>query len=730
MLESLYERGIIYDWENYKNCHVCTMYSLRTKQYKTFVMYKNRDDRKEFLDIVNSKVNGKPRVLIGYYNNDYDNAITEHLIKYPNISLFDLWKFGQSLIKERKNPYKYRSKLESIDLNEIIRAGYGTIPLKGALVNLKFDRIQDLPINPEEEINDSNLENLISYNKDGDVRGTILLFEHLKDRLAMRETITEEFGVKVNGLADSAIGKQILDKLYYEKLKETNPDIDFNEFKKLRTHRGDIPIKDIIYDQIQFKTEELSNFLTTLKSLTIKLIQEKKKKEVEEDSHVCEDIPPLIFNGIEYSVALGGIHSVDKPLIIIPTEDEMLLDLDVTSQYPSRIIADRICPAHLDPDIFIPLFESILDKRKYYKSNSKTNPAFTALADGMKLSANSIFGSFNFSNYFLYDPICTYQTTLRNQLWLLMLIEDITLAGYKLISANTDGILLHIQKSELENVRKIYKEWEIKSSFQLEETVFTKYFRSNISNYLAEVKEWDKEKQEYKYKRKLKGALFVPQGGILKSFAFPVIAMALQEYYMNGIDPEEYLYAHKDIYNFCFSQKIGRQFKPYLYQINRSIIDCDEKGKPYKEPRNIDTIISQTEVQKTLRFYVSRPTIDDNGVMSGNILKKVKREIKPVKTLIKEKVVIPAEYIEEQRINPDTGRLKKYKEKVRDKQIIPAEYQMVEQEVISESVLASGQFITMFNNYVEYTDFSDYNISYDYYLGKIWGEISKIGLIK
>lgn len=37
----------------------------------------------------------------------------------------------------------------------------------------------------------------------------------------------------------------------------------------------------------------------------------------------------FVFNNLRYSVGVGGIHSVNSPEIIIPRDDEMLIDIDV-----------------------------------------------------------------------------------------------------------------------------------------------------------------------------------------------------------------------------------------------------------------------------------------------------------------------------------------------------------------------------------------------------------------
>lgn len=305
------------------------------------------------------------------------------------------------------------------------------------------------------------------------------------------------------------------------------------------------------------------------------------------------------------------------------------------------------------------------------------------------------YGLFNFPYYFLYDPLCTFSVTINNQLWILMLIERLHLAGYKCISANTDGLLLHIKKDDLDNVRLLYKEWEIESGFTLEETYFSVYVRRDINNYACLTSDG---------KKKVKGS-FVPQGGILKGFVFPVIAKALQAYYFDGIHPSEFITNHRDIYDFCISQKVGNQFTNYSYLIEDGLVT------------------ERTELQKTLRFFVSNPTGRDI------ILKKVTIGTKREKRLVSERIVIPAVYETERRVNPASGRMKNFTTKVSDRVVIPAQYEIVEYQGEKEVVYASGNVVTLFNDYYDVANFVDYNINYDYYINRTLKEISKIGAI-
>ncbi|GAA6622814.1 hypothetical protein [Scytonema sp. NUACC26] len=454
-------------------------------------------------------------------------------------------------------------------------------------------------------------------------------------------------------------------------------------------------------------------------------------------------LPSIAVNGLELQLGLGGIHSVDKPGIFRSENGYLLVDMDVTSYYPQAIINYEICPDHLDTTIFISTLIGTLEDRKQYKKRKKEAVIYAALEYGLKISLNAIFGLFGYLNFMLHDLLCTYKTTVVNQLWLLKLIEMLSVEyGYEVISANTDGILLYIPEYDLVPVKCIIRAWEIETGFVMEDAYYDLYARRDVNTYLAKKSDGTIKikgdfvpggaylKPYYKYDLpKHDDGCYLPIKGILKGFEFPVVAIALQKYYLDGIDPETTIYKHNDIYDFCFSQKMGSQYKAFLFSIDRTIITHNDKGHEYAEPRNNDVVLNKQEVQKTLRFFVSRPSIDELGTMSGQILKKVKKEIKKVKIEVYPKQIIPTEYVEERRINPKTGKMKKYRDKVRDREVIPAVYREEMQEVETEAVLASGSFVTLFNDYYPVEHFSEYNIDCQFYLQLCMNEINKIGAI-
>jgi hypothetical protein len=242
----------------------------------------------------------------------------------------------------------------------------------------------------------------------------------------------------------------------------------------------------------------------------------------------------------------------------------------------------------------------IVDDRMQNKKLGKTDDFAKILSDGLKISINTVYGLFNYKGYWLYDPKATYAVTLNNQMSLLMLIEALYLQNIEVISANTDGIIIRTDKKNKELVDSICSKWEETTGFILEDTFYTKYIRRDINNFLTLKSDG---------KAKVKG-IFIPQGGILKGYDKPIVAIALRNYFTLDIPVEQtirnigtpYIFSNlaiegeervTDIYDYCMSKKVGSTYQRAEFHY----------------------LDSKEEVQRSLRYYASN---------SGGELFKVK----------------------------------------------------------------------------------------------------------
>ena len=76
-----------------------------------------------------------------------------------------------------------------------------------------------------------------------------------------------------------------------------------------------------------------------------------------------------------------------------------------------------------------------------------------------------------------------------------MLIEALSEAGIEVISANTDGITASVKVQDVAAFTAICNTWQENTGFNLEKTVYKKYIRRDINNYIAETAESNVKKK-------------------------------------------------------------------------------------------------------------------------------------------------------------------------------------------------------------------------------------------
>ena len=111
--------------------------------------------------------------------------------------------------------------------------------------------------------------------------------------------------------------------------------------------------------------------------------------------------------------------------------------------------------------------------------------AQTVQMNALKLTINGSFGKLSSKYSALYSPDLLIQVTLTGQLALLMLIEMIELEGIPVISANTDGIMIHPLVTEYEKLNEIIAKWESITNFETEECRYKAVYSRDINNYIA-----------------------------------------------------------------------------------------------------------------------------------------------------------------------------------------------------------------------------------------------------
>lgn len=245
------------------------------------------------------------------------------------------------------------------------------------------------------------------------------------------------------------------------------------------------------------------------------------------------------------------IHTKNTPEIIIPGDDEMLLDSDVASLYPSLLIAYNFVPPHLGK-AFLETYCNIRTERLEAKRNGDKIKNET-----LKLSLNGLSGNLQNEYSWVYSPESVMKIRMNGQLLLLMLTEKLIQAGGKIKQLNTDGVLYLFPKSKQKELDSILKEWEQITQLELETDEFERFYQFAINDYIGVLKGYSETHNPKLIKQK---GMFISEVSLGRGMQSMIIPKALTEYFVNNIPIEQTIKESRDINDFITYQKISKEF--------------------------------------------------------------------------------------------------------------------------------------------------------------------------
>ena len=494
----------IYDIECYRNYFLVLFLNTDTGEWQYY---------EKFNDVESWPLIIPQGLLIGFNSRNYDHPMLDAAVN--GVSNDGLKRLSDEIILSRKMWWQHSDLgyLDQIDIIEVL-PGQASLKIYGGRNGSA--RLQDLPLPPDAIIKPEQVAVLRHYCLNDDVV-TLDLYKALKDQIALRVTMGQQYGMDLRSKSDAQIAEAVIvseyEKLTGSRVTKGSPDALVG-----RKYRYQAP------DYMQFQTPYLQELL----------------KEVLETDFVVSDkgaitIPVNLakkvidVGGTKYQMGIGGIHSKDKPGSFYASADMLLEDIDVESYYPKIIINNGFTPAQMS-DGFQQIYSSIVERRLAAK---KAGDKVTA--DSLKIVINGSFGKLGSKYSKLYAPNLLIQTTITGQLSLLMLIEYF---GSRVISANTDGILLHYKKEEREWVREVVSWWESITQYRMEYTPYKSYHRRDVNNYLA-IKENDS-----------KGKGCFKETDLGKNPANEVIYKAVIARFVDGTEIDTFIRNHKVVVDF------------------------------------------------------------------------------------------------------------------------------------------------------------------------------------
>lgn len=543
----------VYDIEVFQNIFHCSVKNTETNNIYKFEISERKNQLRELVkffkqvdkyitwgDYYTTNINIPANVIFcGYNNLHYDNPIINYIIEYedklmqyniPTIcsSIFNLSKTITTSSEDNIDAWKhwkYQIWFDTFDILTMLYSNKLRVGLKEIQVTMQYPNVQEFVCDWTKPLPLEDFDSMIDYNIN-DIESTSELLNRCKKDVDLRIAIEDEYGVRVLSKDGVNIGMKILTQKYLEKTGLTWWDI-----KDLRSPMSVIPLKDVILPFIKYDSPILQRVLEDMKNQIVS----PGRKGYENK---------FVFNNLRYSVGVGGIHSVNSPEIIIPRDDEMLIDIDVASLYPSMLIEYEFYPRHLGKE-FLEVYKQIKDERIEAKHNGDKVKNET-----LKLALNGLSGNLQNEHNFCYSPFAVMQIRINGQLLLLMLAEKLTQIGCRIVQANTDGLFVLLKKDAYSKVNSICREWEQLTKLTLEEDRFKAMYQYAINDYFA-ITEDNKVKEK---------GMFITAVKLGKGLTPKIIPKAVISFFKDGIPVEDTIKNCTDIRDFLMSEKTGKQW--------------------------------------------------------------------------------------------------------------------------------------------------------------------------
>jgi hypothetical protein len=549
----------IYDIETFPNVFTLTAREHETGVYNVFEISTRRNDIAQLWSWVNT-IAARGDRMVGFNNIGFDYPVLHYVLQNYNVTPELIYSLAAGIIhsEDRWGHIIWDNDriVPQIDLFKIHHfdnvAKYTS--LKMLEYNMRSHSVQELPFAPGTPLTHNQIDILLAYNKH-DVDQTEQFFIKSSDHIKFREYLSEKYSRNFMNHNDTKIGKDF----FIMELEKANPGCCYQKTDGRRTPRQTprpmIAFRDIIFPYVRFEHPEFNRILQWFQATTIT-----------ETKGSIEDLTCTV-NGFTFVFGTGGIHGSIDSTIIESDENNIILDLDVTSFYPSLGIVNRIYPKHLG-EVFCDIYAEIKKQRVSYAKNTPENKM-------LKLALNGTYGDTNNQYSPFYDPQYTMSITINGQLVLCMLAEQMMkIPELQMIQINTDGLTVRVDRRYLPYIEQIKKWWCDVTMLELEEAFYDRMIIRDVNSYIG-INPGGKLKRKGAYEYDMQwhqnqSALVVPK--------------AAEAALVRGEDIETFIHHHPDIMDFMLRTKVPRNSRLVM-------VESDGTDRP---------------MQNITRYYISR----------------------------------------------------------------------------------------------------------------------------
>ncbi len=465
--------------------------------------------------------------------------------------------------------------LSHIDISQVAPAVMISLKMYAARIHSK--KIQDLPYAYDKHLTKEEFKLWCEYNIN-DLDCTIDLLNQIDNPIKLRHEMNNIYKANLMSKSDAQIAELVI----------------VQELQRVGIRANKIDLKEdycITYNApkcINFKTEKLKLIFEKLKKEKIYLDGKGSPKTPDWLKKEVIQIGNNIFN-----IGIGGLHSQEKKLVKISNDTYTMRNADVGSYYPSMIIEFGFYPKQYGKH-FLNIYKDIYNKRMEAKAKGDKS-----VSESLKLVLNGTFGKFGNKYSKIYSPELMLQVTITGQLLLLMLIEELELKGFEVVSSNTDGIEYYCKVDRQIEAETIIFDWELLTGMNMEHGIYKGLYARDVNNYVAIYDGYVKGKGCY-----IDTSIPIPLPR--KNREHDIVYNAVKEFLLNKTPLKDTIMNCKDVRQFIICKKVtgGGKWRgdylgkvvrwyysingdPILYVKNDNKVGKSDNAKPLMElPKN------------------------------------------------------------------------------------------------------------------------------------------------
>lgn len=464
-------RPVAMDIECYRNYFLVKFKDFQTGAFTDFAMWPGIS-----LDMPALVRMLQTSTIYTFNGNNYD--LPQLTLALHGATCAILKQASDKIIMQRLKPWEFYREynfeppayIDHVDIMEVAPGAAVGLKMYGGRGHSK--RMQDLPIDPAADIQPHERDILAAY-CGNDLDTTHDLYLAIKDRIDLRERVSQQYGTDCRSKSDAQIAEAVI-----------RARLPFKPQKPFWPHGSQFFYEAPEY--VAFATPQLQEVLRLVTTTPFVVSDKEQVADADDSIKTGVMIPKevagrdIVIGNSKYRIGIGGLHSQEQRRVTRSVLGVVTVsDHDVASYYPSLILQLGMYPKQLG-SAFLEIYRTIYAERLAAKhSGNKT------VADGFKIVLNGTFGKLGSKYSILFAPDLMIRVTITGQLCLLMLIEALELCGIAVVSANTDGIVL-ATPAGLEATRDgLMLWWQSCTGLELEMSEYGALYSRDVNNYIA-----------------------------------------------------------------------------------------------------------------------------------------------------------------------------------------------------------------------------------------------------